>query len=236
MFKNKILSAMFYTSVLVLLFCGVSTAWNDETHMAIGKAAGYHKWYNAAGADMTKIKAGKIEGNNHFVNNPPDTRVTPEMVMEQVERYNDANDKDGHLYGAVVGSLRNYMESVRKKKYKEYHLAFCLHYIGDLSMPLHNTIMNAFNRKNHITIDGIINHNVLNNINRIELYPIIINSEEDLAKEIARIANLSIALGYRIEQENRLLTEDEAYEQIGHSASLFKAVLVYLESETGSFN
>ena len=46
-------------------------AWHDETHLAIAKSAGYVKWYNAAGPDVTKIKAGDIEQKNHYVNNPP---------------------------------------------------------------------------------------------------------------------------------------------------------------------
>jgi hypothetical protein len=47
--------------------------------------------------------------------------------------------------------------------------------------------------------------------------------------EIARIANLSLKKGYQIEDEKRLLTRDEAYEQISYSASLFKAILEYVE-------
>ena len=45
--------------------------------------------------------------------------------------------------------------------------------------------------------------------------------------EIARIANLSLILGYQIESEGRLLTKEEAYAQLSHSASLFKAILEY---------
>jgi len=85
-----------------------------------------------------------------------------------------------------------------------------------------------FLRRYHKTTDGIINDEVLDNIDRIKIYPIEINSEEDLANEIARIANLSIKKGYQIEDEKRLLTKDEAYEQISHSASLFKAILEYV--------
>ena len=59
-------------------------------------------------------------------------------------------------------------------------------------------------------------------------------TEEDLAKEIARIANLSIALEYKMEDENRVLTKEEAYEQIGHSASLFKGILEYVKGEGDS--
>jgi hypothetical protein len=51
----------------------------------------------------------------------------------------------------------------------------------------------------------------------------------DLAREIARIANLSMKLGYKLEDEKRLLTQQEAYQQISHSASLFKAVLKYVK-------
>jgi hypothetical protein len=35
-------------------------------------------------------------------------------------------------------------------------------------------------------------------------------------------------IGYRLEAENRLLTKEEAYIQLGHSASLIKAVLDYI--------
>ena len=63
---------------------------------------------------------------------------------------------------------------------------------------------------------------------RIKAYPIKINSEEDLANEISRIANISLKKEYQIQDEKRLLSKDEAYEQISHSASLFKAILEYV--------
>ncbi|MEE9612209.1 MAG: hypothetical protein V3W19_13215, partial [Desulfatiglandales bacterium] len=105
---------------------------------------------------------------------------------------------------------------------------FCSHYVGDLSQPLHNVLYNSFNKKYHKKIDGIIGHEVLDNLQKIKIYPISIHSEKGLAKEIARIANLSIKLGYRIQDERRLLTKNEAYAQISHSASLFKGILEYV--------
>jgi hypothetical protein len=69
----------------------------------------------------------------------------------------------------------------------------------------------------------------MDNIDKIKIYPIKIESEKDLAKEITRIANLSMKKGYQIEDENRLLTKEEAYEQISHSASLFKSILEYVD-------
>jgi hypothetical protein len=34
--------------------------------------------------------------------------------------------------------------------------------------------------------------------------------------------------GYKLEDEYRVLTKEEAYQQLSHSASLFKAILEYL--------
>ena len=205
-----------------------SSAWNDETHLAIAKAAGYYKWFNAAGADMIKIKAGKIEGSNHYVNNSRHAVITPPIIEAQMKRYNQ-QDRDGHLYGAIVHAVRDYVEMRKKEKYGEYHLAFCAHYIGDLSMPMHNVFYSAFNKKFHRKMEKWVNEEGLDSlVGNITIYPVKIDSEKDLIKEIARIANISIALGYRLESENRLITRPEAYQQLSHSASLFKAVLDYV--------
>ncbi len=96
-----------------------------------------------------------------------------------------------------------------------------------LSMPLHNTLYDAFNRQHHNAMDGIVNDTVLDHPERIRIYPIQIKSEDDLVREIARIANLSMKLGYQLEKENRMLSKEEAYVQLGHSASLLKAILEY---------
>jgi len=214
--------------LFVIIFSGNSYPWHDETHIAIAKATGYKKWYNATGADMAKLKAGRKEKLNHHVNNPRGATVTPEMVFKQIDKYNKTTDITGHLYGAIIASVRDYLKAKHEGKYRQYHLGFCAHYVGDLSQPLHNALYNSYNRKHHQTTDGIINDEVLDNIDRIKIYPIKINSEEDLANEISRIANLSIKKGYQIQDENRLLTKDEAYGQISHSASLFKAILEYV--------
>lgn len=214
--------------VVILFFTSQAWAWHDETHLAIAKAAGYEKWYNAAGADITKIKAGDVEKKNHYVNNPPGAIVIAEMVLKQASRYNRSLGLKGHLYGAIVSSIREYRETTLTGKYAEYHLAFCAHYVGDLSMPLHNTLYNDYNRKNHAATDGIIEEEVLYNLPLIEVYPITIKSEEDLAREVARIANLSIHLGYQLEKEVRMISRQEAYTQISHSASLFRGILNWL--------
>lgn len=213
--------------LLLLGLSNTASAWHDETHLAVAKAAGYAKWYNATGADIAKVKAGEVERKNHYVNNPSGTVVTAKMVLNQVRKYNDPNDEKGHLYGAIVSSLRNYLVEKKEGKYGEYHLAYCAHYVGDLSMPLHNTLYDSFNEKHHGTIDGTVNNEVLEHTDKIKIYPIEIKSEDDLIRQIARIANISIKLGYLLESEDRLLNKEEAYAQLSHSASLLNAILDY---------
>ena len=70
---------------------------------------------------------------------------------------------------------------------------------------------------------------MLDHLERIKIYSIEIKSEDDLVREIARIANLSMKLGYQLEAENRILSKEEAYVQLGHSASLLKAILDYTQ-------
>ena len=78
--KIKALNILFF--IVIIGFTGVlspktSWSWYDETHIAVAKVAGLQKWYNAAGADMIKVKAAGVEKANHYVNNPPGTHVTP---------------------------------------------------------------------------------------------------------------------------------------------------------------
>ena len=224
---SKFLMVTWLAVLVVAVYPFTSSAWYDETHLAIAKVAGYQKWFNAAGPDVAKLKMGHKEGHNHFVNNPRGTVVTPEMVLSQVERYNQ-KDPMGHLYGAIIASVRDYMEFKKKGRYAEYHLAYCAHYIGDLSQPLHHILYDDFNKSYHGKMDGVVNDEIFSKLDEIKIYPIEIKNEEDLVREITRIANLSLPLGYKLEDENRLLTAEEAYQQLSHSASLMKAVLRYV--------
>jgi hypothetical protein len=218
-------------SLLILhITPGTPWAWHDQTHIAIAKAAGYPYWYNAAGADMTKIKAGTIEEKNHYFDNDHNADVTTQMVLDQADRYNNPSDEEGHLYGAIISSLRELRSTKSAGKYAEYHMAFAVHYIGDLSQPLHNISYDRFNKDHHSINDGIVEGEVLDKIGEIQknMYEIKLRPghfEADLAKEVARIANISRILGLRLRAENRDMTQKEAYVQLGHSASLLKAVL-----------
>jgi len=225
------------TVFTLLFFAAQAWAWHDKTHLMIAKAAGRTSWYNAAGGDLAKIKAGNIEEYNHWYNNNAEAEVTVRMVMDQIGRYNQRNklmDSEGHVYGAIIASLRAYDKTVQSGKYAEYHLDYCAHYIGDLSQPLHNIPYDDYNKTWHSATDGVVENTVWNEVDKItvQMYEIRLsaeNFEADLAREIARIANLSRRLGYRLREDNRKMTKEEAFEQLGHSASLLKAVLIHYQ-------
>jgi hypothetical protein len=218
---------------LVLFGASSASGWHDRTHLAVARAAEYESWYNAAGADMAKIKSGAEEGTNHWCNNTAGVDVTPSVVLDQVTRYNRASDQEGHLYGAIIASLRTYMQEKEGGKYAEYQMAFCAHYIGDLSMPLHNVPYDEFNEKRHNANDGIVELGALNNIGLIQknMYHVVIHDEADLAREIARIANIARRLAGKLREEDRDMTQDEAYTELSHSASLLRAVLSYAKEK-----
>ena len=77
-------------------------------------------------------------------------------------------------------------------------MAYCVHYVGDLSMPLHNTLFNPFNKKYHMKLDGIIEDEINDNISKIKIEKIIIKSEDDLIKEIVRIANIDMGTPFSL--------------------------------------
>lgn len=222
---------------LLLIAFSTAHAWHDQTHLTVAKVAGLLTWYNATGPDVAKIKAGNIEAYNHWFNNNAEAEVTSDMVMEQIARYNQRNklfDSEGHLYGAIIASLRAYEKDSRAGKYAQYHLAYCAHYLADLSQPLHNVPYDDFNKAFHQISDGIVEKTIWSQPEKIiqRMYVIKLRKdlfEEDLAREIARIANLSRKLGYAMRNENRAITREEAYMQLGHSASLLKAVLQHYD-------
>jgi len=220
---------------MVLFFMLTTTqayAWHDKTHLSIAEAAGFALWYSAAAPDVAKSKSEfrSIEEKNHYFNNSAHKEVDEAMVLEQVARYNKPGDVEGHLYGAIIGAVRAYKADSASGKYAEYPLVFCAHYIGDLSMPLHNTEYDDFNKTRHTVNDGIIESSVRNNIGYIQrnMKEITIENESDFAREIATVANTARKLGATLRNENRNMTQDEAYSQIIQSSSLLKAVLKYV--------
>lgn len=209
-------------------------AWHDKTHLSIAEAAGFDLWYSAAAPDVAKSKTmfSPVESPNHYFNNSKERKVNQKMVQDQAGRYNDPEDKEGHLYGAIIASVRDYQSAKVQNKYANYPLVFCAHYCGDLSMPLHNTAYDQFNKDHHNINDGIIESTVRSRVAYIRsmMKPPVIRNEKDLAREIAVIAETARALGKKMRSENRDMTTEEAYTQVISSASLFNAILAWLGS------
>lgn len=223
-------------------------AWHDATHMAVAKAAGLDDYaYLAVGADMAKEKAGEIETGNHYSNTLRGVTVTPAMVFAQVRDYNKPGDADGHLYGAIVASVNDYILRGSSGKYARYPIGYAAHYLGDLSMPFHNIAYDTFNKANHADNDGIVEmtgpkdestdakgarlaeeiRKRMKKLPAIQLSPDIKGFYKDLAIQIAAIATRASALGYAMEDANpprTRLTEEEAYTQLAQSAQLLQAV------------
>ncbi len=212
-----------------LILAGRASGWLDYTHIAIGTAAQFEESYSLAAPDIAKLKAYSREGFNHYCDLLETETVTPELIKEQIPMYNNgsAGEKRGHLYGAIVAAVRNYQKAQAQNKFGLYHLSYAGHYIGDLSMPLHNMEYNPFNKAHHLLNDGLLENELKTNTSKIKIVPIAIQNEDDLIRNIALIANKSKELAYRLQKENRDMTEEEAYEQVSQSASLFKAVLKY---------
>ncbi len=234
--KTSLIKILLFQMAMQLLLYSSAHAWYGKTHLAMAKRAGYRYWYNAAAADIARLKAGDIEQHNHYVNNKKGAVITPDMVRAQIKKYDSPRDRKGHLYGAIAGSLRQYINAKKEGGFAEDHMAYCVHYIGDLSMPLHNIEYSSFNKRYHLDMDGLLEHEIMDNLNEIKIEKITIKKEDDLIREICRIANITIELGFMLEKEERMMTKAEAYRQIGMSASLLKAVIEYANRMTNHFS
>jgi len=250
----KISALLTYLIITTAVLCHATQtlAWHDATHMAVVKAAGLDNYvYLAVGADMAKEKAGQVEARNHYNNTPRGGRITPEMVLAQVNDYNKPGDSDGHLYGAIIAALDDYLLKGSSGKYAMYPLGYAMHYLGDLSMPFHNIAYDAFNKTNHAANDGIIEiggprdkateekvarlaaeiRKRMKKLPDIRLSTDINSFNKELAMQIAAIANKASALGYAMAEATpprTRLTEEEAYRQLAQSACLLQAVAAAL--------
>ena len=154
---------------IVLLSATTASAWHDRTHLSVAKVAGYESWYNAAGPDLAKLKAGAIERPNHYVNKPRGTVISSADVFVQVPQYDNPNSEEGRLYGAIISTVRNYFNTTKQGKYAEYHLAYCAHYVGDLSMPFHNIEYKGYAKTHHQEVDATVESEVFDNCDKIKI-------------------------------------------------------------------
>ena len=216
-------------------------AWTDQTHMAIAKAAGMKSYHNACVPDVAKTlsfvgRLGKNDGQAHFF----DAAKTPTMddLEAQIEMigYQRDDAPDGYIMGAIVNSVRKAKSWTEMGKYDDYNYAIVAHYCGDLSMPLHMSVYDDFNRSHHLNIDQTLNHSeVKYDVQGADLIAknivvdknLKITNEDEQKAEILKVAQESFELAQTIRKENREITKEEALQRCGRSASLFRAILIY---------
>ena len=89
--KYSTLKVMIFLSILSI--ASQAPAWHDQTHLAICKTAGLGMWYNCAGPDIAKIKAGNVESYNHWFNNTAEAEITPQMVLDHFSQPQHGGEK-----------------------------------------------------------------------------------------------------------------------------------------------
>ncbi len=230
------LKLSFFVLTCLFVLSSPASAWSDHTHLAIARAAGYDEWYNAVAADILAVRLGRAERRNHDAAIDRRKSITGELVLEQADKVKNPSTGEGLLYGAIIASIEEYERGYRNRDVdRDYYLALAVHYIGDLSAPLHNIAYDGFNAAHHAANDALLDRELKDDSCVVKtgkigekMYEITIAPERwkaDLAKEVARIAVLSRQLGLTLEAENRDMTKEEAYVQAGHSASLLRAIV-----------
>jgi hypothetical protein len=151
-------------------------------------------------------------------------------------------DPSGVLYWIIL-ELYQKMKGKTGWEY-DYYLTNITHYVGDLSQPLHNfpygdepasngksyPEIGLWNKEHHGEFDDALDSYLpLDKKDRKTLrsliHPVKVASTDDLKKEIAKVANSSIALANKCYSEKRIITKDEALRQVAMSVSLLKAIV-----------
>ncbi|MBN1380901.1 MAG: hypothetical protein JXA41_04430 [Deltaproteobacteria bacterium] len=151
-----------------------------------------------------------------------------------------------HPAGVLYWKIVELYEAMKGKTgwLYDYYLFSIAHYIGDLSQPLHNfphgnkragdgRIYQAagnWAKEHHKAFDEILESLVpldqeMDTLYDSWIHEPCVKSAGDLKREIARIANASIALANKCYAEKRLITVEEALRHTALSVSLLKAVI-----------
>lgn len=239
--KLMIIPAML-ASFSAMAFAPTQTeAWTDQTHMAIERAAGLMSYQNACSPDVAKTimnvnKIRKNDGQAHFYDAAKaPTRADVDAQLQMLGMQRD-ECPDGYILGAIVNSVRKSKAWTEQGKFDDYNYAMLGHYIGDLVQPLHMSVYDDFNRKNHLAIDHILNHNEVKwDVDGVPLIAAEIKvddslrfkDEEELINHMVKLANESYDLGQKLRKENRLITHDEAISRVSKAATFFRACMRY---------
>jgi hypothetical protein len=92
---------------------------------------------------------------------------------------NDTSTVLGHLYGAVIASVRDYIEAKKRGRYgatwptAPITSGICPNPCTALFAP------RTTNKRSHSKTDKVVNDGILDNLEAIKVYPIEIKSEEN---------------------------------------------------------
>lgn len=234
--------------IAIILFLGImpsthALAWTDQAHMAMGYAAGFSRFHNCAAVDVSHTVAAinglsQSDEQAHFFNAPADYVLTAEDAYTQLQFVGRSREEcpDGYLLGAILQATRLCRERTASGAYDDEYYAVLLHYVADLSQPLHMSPYDDFNRSFHFSGDDILSDNGAE-------YPVFaavaladeltvddelsFAGEEELLEAVILLASQSQELGRTMRAEQRNITREEALLQLSRSATLGRAIMKY---------
>lgn len=241
----------------LLVYCGQAWGWSSETHTFIAEEAGLEYPLTACFPDLSKKDNEDLLGPYHWHNAAPATvvdaayidkfRVTQGPYIKKSAPESKAisirvPDPAGVLYWEIIDLYKKLQG--KSGWVRDYYLANLAHYVGDLSMPLHNfphgkdpasdgqvyADVGTWAKDNHAKFDEALDSWLpLKPAKRQQfkalLTPVAISSEAQLKAEVAKIANKSITLANKCYSEQRKMTKEEALAQAALSVSLLKAIV-----------
>lgn len=238
----------FFRSLAVLLILCLmpvtsALAWTDQSHMAVGLAAGYREFHNCSSADVSHAVASingltQTDNNAHFYNAPADYEITASDVYEQLQHLGQPTSEypSGYLLGAILQAVRRCKAVTESGAFDEYYYAVLLHYVADMTQPLHIAPYDDFNRANHLLFDKVLE-------DKEAQYPVFaavmqagrltvddtlrFSTEEELVEAIVSAATETQTLANAIRAQERMITQEEAVTQLSLAATLGRAMLRY---------
>ncbi|WP_196594171.1 phospholipase C/P1 nuclease family protein [Pectinatus sottacetonis] len=239
--QSTIISLLLCIICVFTIFSPKAYAWTDQVHLAIGYAAGFKGFHNDSAPDVSHTVAilnnlPKTDAEAHFYD--ATHPITPNDVYTQLKEIG-AQRQDGntgYLLGEILHTVRMAKQRTSSGKFDDYYYAVLCHYVGDLSMPLHVSAYDAFNKKYHFATDSMLDYkNVPYDIDGAERIAkeikiddsVRYHNETDVVNAIVSLANKSYNLSQKMRAENRMPTHEEAIEQVSRSATMFKALMRY---------
>lgn len=204
--------------------------------MAMGLAAGFNCFHNCTAADVSHMIATingltQTDSQAHFYNYPDEYELSVDDVYAQLTDIGKSREgcPKGYLLGAILHTTRLCKEVTESGAYDAEYYAALLHYVADLSQPLHMSIYDDFNKTNHFICDNMLS-------DKEAEYPVfaavaladelsvddklLFETEEELVAAVIDLAKQSQMLVKQMHTEQRIMTREEAIQQLSDAATL----------------